>query len=102
MAKRREYSRELIGSLRESGEAAAYLNAAIGEGDRELFLLALRNVAEAQGGVAAVAAKASMSRESVYRMLSVRGNPEMKSLCTLLQSMGLRLAVESAEGSAEG
>jgi len=42
-----------------------------------------------------VAAKAYLSRESLYRMLSKRGNPEIKSLFTLLHSMGLRLAVEA-------
>jgi DNA-binding phage protein len=47
MAKSTEYQKDLIEALREPCEAAAYLNAAIVEGDREVFLLALRNVAEA-------------------------------------------------------
>jgi len=89
------YRQDLIESLKDPCEAAAYLNAAIEEGDREVFLLALRNVAEANGEMAAVAAKANLSRESLYRMLSKRGNPEIKSLFTLLHSMGLRLAVEA-------
>lgn len=41
-----------------------------------------------------VAAKANLSRESMYRMLSRRGNPEIKSLFTLLHFMGLKLAVQ--------
>jgi probable addiction module antidote protein len=65
--------------------------------DREVFLLALRNVAEANGGMSAVAAKANLSSESLYRMLSGRGNPEVKSLCNLLHTMGLRLAVKSED-----
>ncbi len=40
-------------------EAAAYLNAAIEEGDREFFLLALRNVAEADGGWAQLRQRSS-------------------------------------------
>lgn len=48
------YQEDLIEALKDSSEAAAYLSAAIEEGDRELFLLALRNVAEAHGGMAAV------------------------------------------------
>ena len=47
--------------------AVAYLNAAIEEGVREIFLPALRNVAEANGGMGVVAAKANLSRESLYR-----------------------------------
>lgn len=89
------YQKDLIEALKDPCEAAAYLNAAIEEGDREVFLLALRNVAEANGGMGTVAAKANLSRESLYRMLSKRGNPEIKSLFTLLHSMGLRLAVEA-------
>ena len=62
-----------------------------------MFLLALRNVAEAKGGMAVLAEKANLSRESLYRMLSKRGNPEIKSLFSLLHAMGLRLAVEPEE-----
>jgi len=79
--------------LKDHKEAAAYLNAAIEEGDRAVFLLALRNVVEAHGGMAAIAEKAKLSRESLYRMLSRRGNPEIKSLLSLLHAMGLRLSI---------
>ena len=88
------YQEDLIESLKNPKEAAAYLNAAIEEGDRELFLLALRNIAEAQGGISAVAEKAHLNRENLYRMLSKRGNPEIKSLMTLLRAMGLELTVK--------
>lgn len=54
MAKRSTtYQEDLIEALKDPQEAAAYLNAAIEEGDRTLFLLALRNVAEAHGGMTA-------------------------------------------------
>jgi probable addiction module antidote protein len=88
------YQQDLIESLKDPCEAAAYLNAVIEEGDRVVFLLALRNVAEANGGMAPLAEKANLSRESLYRMLSKRGNPEFKSLSSLLGAMGLRIAVE--------
>ena len=88
------YQEDLVNALKDPHEAAAYLNAAIEEGDRAVFLLALRNVAEAQGGMAALARKAHMNRESLYRMLSSKGNPEIRSILTLLNSMRLRLIVE--------
>lgn len=97
MTDQTSYQQDLIQSLKDPCEAAAYLNAAIEEGDRALFLLALRNVAEANGGMTALAEKAQLSRESLYRMLSKRGNPEIKSLFALLNAMGLRLAVEPDE-----
>jgi len=88
------YQENLIEALRDPREAAAYLNAAMEEGDRELFLLAMRNVTEAHGGMAAVSAKAKLNRESMFRMLSKKGSPEIKSIMTLLHSMGLKLSIE--------
>jgi len=88
------YQEDLIEALKDPREAAAYLNAAMEEGDRGLFLLALRNVAEAHGGMAAVAEKAHLNRENLYRMLSKKGNPEIRSIVHLLRSMGLKLTVE--------
>ena len=93
MKKSKAYQSDLIESLRDPGEAEAYLNAALEENDSELFLLALRNVAEAQGGVAQLAEKAKLNRESLYKTLSERGNPEFRSLEALLHALGFRLAV---------
>jgi probable addiction module antidote protein len=88
------YQEDLIEALKDPREAAAYLNEAMEEGDRALFLLALRNVAEAHGGMASVAEKAKLNRENLYRMLSKKGNPEIRSIVNLLHSMDLRLTVE--------
>lgn len=93
MTKSKPYQEYLIASLRDPREAKAYLNAALEEEDPELFLLALRNVAEAQGGIAQLAEKANLNRESLYKMLSERGNPELRSLDALLHALGFRLAV---------
>ncbi|MGQ0554829.1 MAG: addiction module antidote protein [Nitrospiraceae bacterium] len=87
------YQTDLIESLRDTREAEEYLNAALEEDDPELVLRALRNVAEAQGGVASLAEKTKLNRESLYRMLSARGNPEFRSLDALLHALGFRLAV---------
>lgn len=92
--KKTDYQEDLIAWLKDSEHAAAYLNEAIEEGDKELFLLALRNVAEARGGMSAIAEKAHLNRENLYRMLSKRGNPEIKSIFNLLHAIGLRLTIE--------
>jgi probable addiction module antidote protein len=96
MKKSKSYQLDLIENLRDPREAEDYLNAALEEDDPELFLLALRNVAEAQGGVAQLAEKAKLNRESLYKMLSERGNPELRSLDALLHALGFRLAVASS------
>lgn len=79
--------------LQDPAEAAAYLNAAIEEGDQQVFLLALRDVAEAQG-MAQTARSANLNRENLYRTLSAAGNPQLSSLNALLHSLGLRLSIE--------
>lgn len=94
MAKSRSYQAELLEALRDPHEAAEYLNAALEEGDQQGFMLALRNVTEAQGGIGKLAERTTLNRESLYRMLSERGNPELRSLDALLHGMGLRLAIE--------
>ena len=66
----------------------------------EVFLLALRNVAEAQGGVAKLADKANLNRENLYRMLSERGNPELQSLDAILHALGFPLAIELEKDTA--
>ena len=94
MAKVTSYQEDLIEALKDTKAAAAYLNAAIEDGDREVFLLALRNVAQAHGGMSALAKKTHLKRESLYRMLSKKGNPEIKSILNLLHAVGLKLTVE--------
>lgn len=96
----RSYHDDLIKDLRNPREASAYLNAALEEGDRTHFLLALRNVAEAHGGLLALSRKSRMHRGNLYRMLSKGGNPELQSLNRLLGLWGLRLAVEVESGKA--
>src|SRR5436309_14436376 len=56
------YHPVLIKALRDPREAVEYLNAALEDGDSEVFLLALRDVAEAQGGVAEVAERSEERR----------------------------------------
>ncbi|MDP2599377.1 MAG: transcriptional regulator [Deltaproteobacteria bacterium] len=74
-------------------EAAGYLNAAYEEGGPKTFLVALKDVIEAYGGMSFAAQKAKLNRVSLYRMLSRAGNPELQSLEKLLQILGLRLMI---------
>ena len=62
--------------------------------DRATGLLALRTIAEAYGGLGAVAAEAGISRESLYRTLSAKGNPTLKTLLAVLKAVGMKLSVE--------
>jgi probable addiction module antidote protein len=78
--------------------AAVYLAAALDEsaepGGQFALLAALRQIAEAQG-MASVAERAGIPRESLYRALSPRGNPTLKTLLALLSATGMRLGVQA-------
>ncbi len=71
MAKNKNYQEWLLEKLKDHDESVAYLNAALeerlkdDEESQQLFLVALRNVAEAQGGVGTLAKKLEYE-EKVY------------------------------------
>ncbi len=89
-----------LAELRADHELAVeYLKAAMSSladpDERAGALLALRTVAEAYGGLGAVAAQAGISREALYRALSPKGNPTLKTLQAVLKTVGMRLSVEA-------
>ena len=94
MAKSRNYRSDLLEALKNPDEAAEYLNAALEDGEPEVFLLALRDVVDSYGGMSKLATSTSLNRENLYRMLSSKGNPEFFSLCSVLSTVGFRLGVE--------
>lgn len=95
----RSYEAGLMERLQDPGYAMEYLQAALEdseEGADAVFLLALRDVARANR-MTHVAEATGLNRESLYRMLSRRGNPGIHSLQAVLGAVGLRLSVEAAE-----
>ena len=80
--------------------AVELLNSILADGDQAELLIALRQMAKAFGGVRGVAKEAGLNPNQLYRMLSAGGNPEFRSLSTVLRAMGLRLAVQPLEGPA--
>lgn len=88
-----KYEYNLKKDLHDPVEAAEYLNAALEDGSQEVFLMALKDVADAKG-ISEIAHKTKLNRENLYRILSTRGNPKLKSLNSVLHSVGLKLSVE--------
>lgn len=82
-----------IEALKDPQYAAIYLEECLADGNIELFQAALRDVAKAQGGMTAIAKKASLSRESLYRALSIKGNPRLDTLTKVLSATGLRFSI---------
>jgi DNA-binding phage protein len=56
-------------------------------------MLALRNVAEAQGGVNTLVKKAEVNRQNLYRILSSKGNPRLSTLGNVIRGLGFRLSI---------
>ena len=63
--------------------------------DPKTYLTALRKVVEARGGMATVAQKTDLSRETLYRTLSSRGNPTIRTLSAVLKATGLKFGVSA-------
>lgn len=85
----------IIGEIRDNPVfAASYLAAAIEEADEPgVLLIALRQIAEARGGMAKIAKDAGIKRESLYRALSRWGNPRLTTLLAVIRAMGMTLTV---------
>ena len=60
-------------------EMAAYLEAALQEGDSGLIAAALGDIARAKG-MSQIARDAGLGRESLYKALSADGNPEFATI----------------------
>lgn len=91
----REFVRE---TMQDSLEAAEYLKASLDEyendGNLDAFLLAIRTVTEAQGGISELARKTSLNRQHLYRTLSKNGNPRLNTLHIILHALGCKLSIE--------
>jgi probable addiction module antidote protein len=88
-----DYQDYLVSSLHNPEEARGYLNAALQGGEMPVFLLALRSVIAAQGGMTKLAQKIHCSRSSLYKTLSQKGNPEFKNIIKILQALDMNLVI---------
>ena len=83
--------------LRTDADIAGYMEAMLVDGDARVIPVALRTVADAVGGMTGLAHRTGLSRETLYRTLSSKGNPRLDTLGTILAAFGLRLSVEVAK-----
>ena len=89
------YKKILREKLNQPDLAAEYLTACYEEGP-EVFLVGLRDVVEAQGGVGRTAELSKLNRENLYRLVSRKGNPRLTSLNSVLSALGLKVVFEAA------
>ncbi len=91
--KLKSYKDGLKKRLGEPGYAAEYLAQVLAEKDRAAFLIALKDVVEAGGGVGSLANRVALKRPSLYKILSKNGNPTLETLQEILGPLGLRVSV---------
>ena len=87
-----------IQRLGDPEDAHHYLSVALSDyqetGEVEPFLLAVRDVTEAQGGVSKLAARTQLNRQSLYKALSENGNPQLNTICMILHGLGFKLSID--------
>lgn len=98
--KTKKFKDFLLEELEDPKLAAEYLNACMEENDPELLLLALKDIAEAMGGMGEIAKKTKISRMTLYRALARGGNPEFQSLFDIFKALQIRFAFRPAKKAA--
>lgn len=91
--KLKSYREDLLKELQDPEFAAEYLNQALAQDDTKTFLIALKDVADASGGLGELSGKVPLARQSLYKVLSSSGNPTLSTLQQILRQFGLRVAV---------
>ena len=86
------YKADLLERLKDLQYAQLYLDGAAKE-SQETLLLALRDVAEAQKGMAQLAEEADVNRENLYRALSEDGNPRLSTFGSVLDALGMEWGI---------
>lgn len=88
------YEEGLHKRLQDSRYASEYLKACLEDNDTpEVFLVALRDVAEAWG-MAEIAEKTKVTRSALYKMLSDKGNPGFRNIMALVNRLGMTLTIQ--------
>lgn len=80
--------------LASEEDMAAYLDAALEDGDAAVVVAALGDIARAKG-MTQIARDAGLGRESLYKALSTTGNPEFATILKVVRALGLRFHVEA-------
>lgn len=94
MPRSRSYHEQLIEALKDPLEAAPYIEVVLEEGDSKMLRKALKNIIEAQGGVDTLSSeRVKQSYFKLDRILAEKGEIEFYCLSTLLDALGLQLAV---------
>lgn len=86
-----------VESLKDTDYATEVLSEAIQRlaesGDAQTFLLTLRKLTKAQGGMTALSKRIGINRQNLYRTFASTGNPKFRSLGAILKGLGYKLSI---------
>ena len=86
----------VVEHLETEEDMAAYLDAALEDGDMAVVMAALGDIARAKG-MTQIAQEADLGQESLYKALSVTGNPEFATVLKVVRALGLQFHVQAAQ-----
>ncbi len=90
-----------IEQLSDPEDAKIYLSVALEDcgknEDIDAFLLAVRDIAEAQGVVSKLAERVNLTDEGLYKILSENGNPQLNTMRKILHELGFKFSIEARE-----
>ncbi len=93
----KNYKEDLLERLKDADYAAEYLAQVLAENNKAAFLVALKDVVEASGGMSVMAKRVGLKRPSLYKVLSEKGNPTLETLQAILETLGLRVTIATAK-----
>lgn len=89
-----DYNRE---KLQDPKDASLYLTEALFDFERDhnvhVFLQALKDVTDAQGGVGALSKRTNLNRQNLYKLLSAKRQPKIETLGSILDGLGFQLSI---------
>ena len=95
----------LLEDLKDPEFAQYYLEAALEDyekdGDTESLLVAMRDVAQARGGIGKLAKQTGLNRSHLYEVLDGKHNPRLDNLLTILSGLGFRIRLERQEDNTD-
>lgn len=94
MNRSQNYKEDLLKSLQDDTEAKEYLNAALSDGNLEVFLLALQDVIEAKT-IKQNLPNTTVNSENTVKTFFSEQNPSITTLVNILNNLGYRLMIDS-------
>ena len=90
--KLKTYRWDMAEHIKTEKDVIAYLDAALEDGDPATISAVLGDIARSKG-MAAIAKKSGLGRESLYKALSKGGNPKLDTILKVVHALGLKLKV---------